>query len=786
MTIRIILTGVLLGACISAQAAALSPPAAAVEGPIAQPIAVAHPWLEHVGGSAAAPAAAAEATVDQRLLAPVSADELQRMRTQSRSHMQGWPSSANSELSLALPFDSSPPDFAQSFPSLPLEAPEPNAQGSILTNFTGILATGWFPPDTVIAVGPTQVLTATNVGYAIYAKTGRPIRAYTSFDSFFAGLRPANWAAHGGFMFDPKVYYDWYHQKFVMFALGRDDVSETSHFFVAISRSDDASATWWSWRFDWPETTTWVDYSSISADQWGLYITGNVLFFGGGFRYVQLWTLNPAMFSGGASNGWRFWDLRWPLAGDPLAFDLHAARPQSIAGGSESFFVNSSEGSYNQMGLWKLTGDRTNAPTLTRAAIPTGTYYPVYINVRQPDTSARIDGFGSQVVEAVYSNRRVWATLTSGENAAAPSWGGMYTARLDVDSNTMDWNHLIWSPDQYYTFPAVTVAPGSVTAASPNVGIFGSWTAPDRYGSTIFYLNDPDGSNTFAYYKSGNARYVELDAGGRNRWGDYSGAAYDWSCGTLWGAAEFANTINRWGTQIAEVDFTGTGACARIDVTQPSASSIWYAGNSATVQWTQSSLTAGNSIYVRLYNNGSYLTQLAGPLSGSSTSVTVTLPWAATSLAQIFVGSWNPTSSSWQTTDLSDAYFTLAAAPDLWPSSFSSPVSSVSSGGSLQLNTTVSNAGNANSPTTTLRFYRSSNNIISNLDTLLGTSTIFALSPGNGTSRQLTTSNTGTAGIWYFGACIDFVSNEPTANNCTSSPVAITVTSDALFANGFE
>lgn len=785
MRTGILLTIMLLGVLTAGRAQGQSPPPGTIEVPPDQPIEAQQPWLEHVGGSVAAPSAAASSTVDQRLIAPMSDAELSRARTQSRSHVQGSAPAANPDLSLAVPFDSTPPRFEQSFPQLPLENSAPNAQGAILTNFNGIPASGWFPPDTVVATGSKDVLAATNSGYAIYTKTGRQIRAYTNFETFFAGVRPANWVANGGFMFDPKVYYNWYHRKYVMFVLGRADVPETSHFYIAISKTEDASAEWWIYRFDWPEAGTWVDYSSISADQWGMYVTGNVFYFGGGFRYAQLWSLNPAIFTGGANNGWRFSDLRWPLAGDPTIFDLQAARPQSGAGGAESFFVNSSSSSYNQMALWKMTGDRTNAPSLTRTAIATGTYYPVYLNVRQPDTSTRIDGFSNQIVEAVYSQRHVWATMTSGENSATPTWGGLYTARLNVDSNTMDWDDLVWTSNQYYTFPAVTVGPGVVSATGPNVGLFATWTASDRYASTVFHITPPGSSNIFTMYQAGSARYVQLDDIGRNRWGDYSGISYDWTCNTLWGAAEFASAVNTWGTRIAEVDFTGTGACPRIDVTQPLNSTTWQAGNTATVQWTRSNLTAANEIYVQLYNNGSYIMELAGPLASSASSTTVTLPWISSTLAQIQVGSKNPVTSTWETTDISDAYFTVAASPDLLPSSFTTAFGSVGTGGSLQLNTTIKNAGNGSSASSTVRFYRSTNSIISSGDTLLGTVAVGALSAGVSIGRQYTTSNTGAPGTWYFGACVDVVSNDPAGNNC-STGVAVTVTVDQMFKNGFE
>ncbi len=767
------------------------PPAVPVDALPIVPAAPQQPWLEHVGGSAPAPTAAASTSVDLREIAVATDEEMARMRSQPRSHLQGQPPQSLGPVSMAVPFNSEPPRFAPSAMPSPWESANPDAQGALLRNFTGITDTGWFPPDTVVAVGPEHVLTATNVGYAIYSKTGRQIRGYTTMDAQFAALRPANWAANGGFMFDPKVFYDASHQKFVMFALGRADVSETSHFFIAISQTSDATRGWWMWRFDWPETTTWVDYSSISSDSWGLYVTGDIFYFGDGFRYVQLWTVNPEVFNGGASNGWRFWDLRWPLAGDPLIFDLQVARPQSVSGGAETFFVNSSAGSYNQIALWKLTGDRTNAPALVRTSIPTGAYYPVNENVRQPDTTARIDGFSTQMIEAAYSQRHVWASLGSGENTATPTWGGMYTARLNVDSNTMNWDLLVWTANQYYTFPAVTVGQGVVDATGPNVGLFGSWTAPDHYASTIYYVYDPDAAASFVSYRGGDASYIRRDSGNVNRWGDYSGAAYDWTCGTLWGAAEYAGTSNRWGTQIAEVDFTGTGACPRIDVTMPLDATTWYAGNTATVQWSNSALTAGNQIYIRYYDNGVYGGQLAGPLAISTTSWTVTMPWDATSLGQMEVGSWNPTTSSWQILDRSDAYFTLAAAPDLNVSSFSVsngvvPITYIVTGAAMQLSANVNNGGNGTSAASTLRFYRSADNVINSGDTQLGTSAIPALIAAGNTGRGYLTQDTGTVGTWYFGACLDVVPNDPPGNNCTASPVAISVRTQNIFANGFQ
>ena len=55
---------------------------------------------------------------------------------------------------------------------------------------------------------------------------------------------------------------------------------------------------------------------------------------------------------------------------------------------------------------------------------------------------------------------------------------------------------------------------------------------------------------------------------------------------------------------------------------------------------------------------------------------------------------------------------------------------------------------------------------------------------------QLTLSSyitdTGAPGAWYFGGCVDVVAHDPAANNCTASPIVVTVVSVLVFGDDFE
>lgn len=81
----------------------------------------------------------------------------------------------------------------------------------------------------------------------------------------------------------------------------------------------------------------------------------------------------------------------------------------------------------------------------------------------------------------------------------------------------------------------------------------------------------------------------------------------------------------------------------------------------------------------------------------------------------------------------------------------------------------VRNDGDGPADATTLRYYRSTNSIISSSDTLIALDTIPALDPGEISSQNADTNAPGSEGTWYYGACVDSVPREiSTSNNCSS------------------
>ena len=96
-------------------------------------------------------------------------------------------------------------------------------------------------------------------------------------------------------------------------------------------------------------------------------------------------------------------------------------------------------------------------------------------------------------------------------------------------------------------------------------------------------------------------------------------------------------------------------------------------------------------------------------------------------------------------------------------------------GGSFTLSATVSNTGDGESPATTLRYYRSEDTTITPADTAVGTADIGELSAAGTSAESISLTAPLSPGPYYYGACVDEVTDESnTGNNCSSS-VEVTV-----------
>ena len=113
--------------------------------------------------------------------------------------------------------------------------------------------------------------------------------------------------------------------------------------------------------------------------------------------------------------------------------------------------------------------------------------------------------------------------------------------------------------------------------------------------------------------------------------------------------------------------------------------------------------------------------------------------------------------------------------PDLAVTSASVSDSGPAAGAQLTLSATVRNDGEGAAAATTLRYYRSANATITTTDTQVGTAAITQLAAAGSSSQSVDLTAPATPGTYYYGACVDAVTDETdTTNNCSTS-VQVTI-----------
>ena len=91
-------------------------------------------------------------------------------------------------------------------------------------------------------------------------------------------------------------------------------------------------------------------------------------------------------------------------------------------------------------------------------------------------------------------------------------------------------------------------------------------------------------------------------------------------------------------------------------------------------------------------------------------------------------------------------------------------------GATFNLSATVSNTGDGESPSTTLRYYQSTDATITTSDTSVGTDAVGTLAASGTSAESISLTAPSSLGSYYYGACVDSVTDESdTTNNCSSA-----------------
>jgi hypothetical protein len=440
----------------------------------------------------------------------------------------------------------------------PTDGPGPAAPAAV-ASFEATPQTGFRPPDCTLAVGPRDVLVAVNVDLADYRKDGSLRFRWPSMTALFSPVLPA-----GAGLFDPKLAYDHYAQRWIVVVAARRAAPAGSWLMLAVSQGADPGASWWVWALDASvdgsnPSNNWADYPMLGFDTQAIYITTNQFQIGGGggFSYSKMRILNKAeAYSGAALRWFDFWNLRNPDGS--LAFTVQSTMHFRGTGGNPpAYFCNAIWPSGSALTLWQLNDPLAlwhgAVPNLTRASVACRGY-DLPPDAEQPGTGIRIETNDSRLLSSMFQFvggvQRLWTTHTtkvtwSGESVAR---SGLQWYEIDVDSKAVVQQGVFGATGFYYFFPVIQ------TDISRNAHLCFGRSSTAEFGSlrqTGRRVSDaPNTLQGSALVKAGESAYT-----GR-RWGDYFGHARDGgNANQVWLYGEFADARDAWGTWVCSTRF---------------------------------------------------------------------------------------------------------------------------------------------------------------------------------------------------------------------------------------
>lgn len=446
-------------------------------------------------------------------------------------------------------------------------SPEPSAP-ALRTNFNGISFTGSYPPDPVLAAGPSNLVLVTNGSVTIRDKSGGLI-ASSSLAAFFASVRATSENA-----FDPKVVYDTGSGRFFLLAVGRISNSSctpgtcVSHFFLGVSKNSApttvGSGDWFFYAFDATldgstATANWADYPDLGLDGSVVILTANMFSFStSNFQRSKIRILNKStLLVGGAVTWSDFVGMTDPVTG----FQSFTLRAALTFGSPGPFFLVSSSSTLHScdMVVWGIANALTS-PSLSALKATAGGTCDVPPDALQSGGGTPIDTGDTRLLNAVYRNGSLWTaqnilmTFGSG-NVSAVRWAQINVSGWPA-SVAFTQDATFGADGIWYFYPAVMVDPAN------NLGMVFARSGATEFASAYYtgrLSSAPANSlQPSALLKAGAANYSLVDSLGRNRWGDYLGISLDPADASLWMLGEYAVAATAWGTWVGNFTLIST------------------------------------------------------------------------------------------------------------------------------------------------------------------------------------------------------------------------------------
>jgi hypothetical protein len=437
-----------------------------------------------------------------------------------------------------------------------LQGPAPSAPQAIGTSFPTInlhdQSNGYYPPDTMGAVGPNHFMETINGSVAIYSKTGTRF-SHVSLDSFFTVTVSGTTYPRGG-SFEPRVLFDRRSNRW--FASALELASTNNHIILAVCRTND------------PTTGTWDKYvipvgvaanmsisNALGTDDNGVYF-GVTIASSSWHTKIAATARSPLTTSTPSLGTVYQWDNITDMR---LPQPAHNHDPVDSTGLA---WIISSSATLRANVHYRALSWAAGTPALSGTTVLSTPVFGWPLNA-PAQGSVNIDVSDDQLSAAVVRNGRLWTCRNVGVNSTGgssnPDRTGCEWLELDVSGSTASLvqNGRVYdsgSSPRFYYYPSIMVnGQGHVAmgfSGSKSTEYVGAYTCGRLAGDA------PGTMGTITLIKSGDASYQYLDTSGHNLWGQYSAASLDPNDDmSIWTIQEYATNVasNTWGTWTARL-----------------------------------------------------------------------------------------------------------------------------------------------------------------------------------------------------------------------------------------
>ena len=471
------------------------------------------------------------------------------------------------------------------------DLPSSSAPQPVGTNFnavTGPTETGAFPPDTMGAVGPSQIFLFVNGRMRTFNKTTGVADGFINVDPdvFFSSvMTPVSPPVVVNFTSDPMVRYDRLSGRWFVSIIDVPctnagcTTTAANRWLVGVSDAASTSgitgATVWTFFFFQTDAANFCDYPSLGVDSQALY-TGCNMFTGAGafvgtngyvVRKTSILAAGPLVFTG-------FANLAAGAGAGPFA-------PRGVdnydPASNEGYFIGVDNATFSTLMLRRLStpgGTPTISGNISLTVPTTTSSISIEHLGNTGGTNGRIDSLDDRLYAAHIRNGRLWTAHNIRVNAAgvgntgvasreAVRWYELNGIRstdnggvpIIVQSGTIFDTAATQAAARTFSIPSVMVS-GQGHAA------FGFTTTgvPFRIDTATNGRLSGDALGTtgaVALYTASSTAYNPAGdpggAGGR-RWGDYSFTSLDpLDDMTMWTVQEYCNATNTYGARVAQL-----------------------------------------------------------------------------------------------------------------------------------------------------------------------------------------------------------------------------------------